>query len=462
MRILSVGGYLVHSAVSVEAFRSPVSLLDFDVVIWNPSNLFDEYVCQIGSPTYQGMRNLDDDDSFKIHEDISRRKAEILELLNIGRAVFIMLPPPERCSYATGEKSFSGTGKSRVATRFVNVLKIFSAIPVKDLSSVVAEGKNIEFRGSEPFKTYWARMKDYHHYVAYMSKTIGKPFLFIKGSEKAVGSWIPTEKGVFVILPQVYSREYFKTTKDFASVCSTFVESLLDLSKELKKSTGDYSLPEWTRRYLIPGEQDQRNQLSKKEDELQRTLSEISRAKEQLASTEKYKLLFSGTGRALEVAVAEILRQIGFAVEPGAEGRDDQIITYKDKVGVVEIKGITKSAAEKHAAQLEKWVAEYITRHDQTPKGFLIVNAFYTTPLNERVEKAFPEQMVEYSANRNHCLLTSTQLLGLYLYLNSYHEERDRVIEELFSTKGVYQRFADYSSFIGIEEELEQKMEVKK
>jgi hypothetical protein len=305
-------------------------------------------------------------------------------------------------------------------------------------------------------------MKNYHHYVAYLSKTIGKPFLYIKGPEKIVGTWIPTEKGIFVILPLVYSQEYFKTRKEFTSVCSTFVESLLDLSKELKKSTGDYSLPEWTRRYLIPGEQDQRIQLSKKEVDLQRILSEISQAKEQLANTEKYKLLFSGIGRALEVAVAEILRQLGFTVAPGAEGRDDLIITYRDKVGVVEIKGTAKSAAEKHAAQLEKWVAEYMTQRNQTPKGFLIINAFNTTPLNERVEKAFPDQMVKYSVNRSHCLLTSTQLLGLCLYLNSHREERDTLIEELFNTKGIYQKFEDYSSFLSIEEELEQKIEVKK
>lgn len=181
-------------------------------------------------------------------------------------------------------------------------------------------------------------------------------------------------------------------------------------------------------------------------------VSQISQSKDRLAKTEKYKLLLGGSGRALEVQVAAVLKEIGFLVEPGSEGRDDLILKYGEKVAVVEVKGVSKSASEKHAAQLEKWVAEYMALNEVKPKGILIVNAYCSTPLQERSDPAFPNQMISYSTNREHCLVTTTQLLGLYLGVISKPESREHLINELYATAGVYQKFLDYKEFFPVEE----------
>ncbi len=457
MRIISVGQYIEHKNVANELFRSPLSFLDFDLLIWNPSHLFSEYDTDYFTPKHQGCRNISDDDSPKLLDDISRRKGEIAEMINLGRIVIVTLPPPEKCYYATGSKEFSGTGKNRVTTRHINELNLLSSIPIKELATVIAEGQNIEFKGSEPFKTYWSKMKEYHYYVAYSSKNIGKPFVFIKGTQKLVGTWMSTQKGVFLFMPPFYAREYFKTNKDYQTVCNIFIKSITDLTKELQKTTGDFSLPEWSKRFLLPSENEQRSLLLQKEADLQKLLSNISSLKEKLANTAKYKLLISGSGRALEVQVEAVLKELGFASSKVEAGRDDLIITYKDKLAVVEIKGVSKSAAEKHAAQLEKWVSEYLTDKGIRPNGLLIVNAYCDTPLDDRSEPAFPSQMITYSVNREHCLLTTIQLLGIYYYVNAHPEEKDKIISELFDTKGVYERFADYTSFLSIAQEVEQK-----
>jgi len=457
VRIISVGQYVDHKNVSNELFRSSVSFLDFDLLLWNPSHLFTEYDADYLTPKHQGYRCISDDDSPKLSDDISRRRGEISEMINLGRIVIVILPPPDKCYYATGRKEFSGTGKNRVTQRYVDELNLLNSIPIKELSTVIAEGKNIEFKGSEPFKTYWSRMKEYHYYVAYSSRNIGKPFLFIKGTQKLIGTWIPTQRGIFLLMPPFYSREYFKTNKDYQTVCNIFVKSIIDLSKELLKATGDFSLPDWSRRFFLPGENEQRTILFQKEAELQKLLVNISSLKEKLANTEKYKILLSGTGRALEVQVEVVLKKIGFASTKVEAGRDDLIITYNDKIAVVEIKGVTKSAAEKHAAQLEKWVSEYLTDNGIKPKGLLIINAYCDTPLDERSEPAFPSQMISYSINREHCLLTTIQLLGIYYHVKSHPEERDQIITALFDTKGIYDCFSDYKSYLSIPQEIEQK-----
>jgi hypothetical protein len=462
MRIISVGEEINHQLVTVEQFSSPVSFLDYDFLVWNPAHLFYEYKAEYPSSTFQGHRSLNDDASAKIVEDVARRKGEILELVDLGRTVVVFLPPPDKCYYATGEKAYSGTGRSRVATRIVNGLDLLSTIPVKNLSATVAEGENVEFRGNGPFKTYWSKVKGLHYYSAYLTNPVGKPFLFIKGTSRVIGTWIPTQRGVFLILPQFCGQRNHNTKKDFLSACGIFIDALVELSSNLKKETGDFQLPEWTKRILLPGEELQRQEIQKREGEISKALSEVSQLKEQLANTERYKLLLSGTGRALEVQVATILREVGFEVNEPADGRDDLILKFNDRVAVAEIKGVTKSAAEKHAAQLEKWVSEYLTTNDIKSKGMLIVNAFNDTPLDARTESAFPNQMIKYCTNREHCLITTTQLLYLALYLRENPDQRDGVINELLSTNGVYPKFLDQKPWLTTESAVQETLESKK
>jgi hypothetical protein len=79
---------------------------------------------------------------------------------------------------------------------------------------------------------------------------------------------------------------------------------------------------------------------------------------------------------------------------------------------VVETKGVTKSAAESHCAQLKKWVAEDLEAGRKS-KGILIINAFLNDPPLARTQPTFPDQMRRYAEMRNHCLASGLQLLNL-------------------------------------------------
>lgn len=134
-------------------------------------------------------------------------------------------------------------------------------------------------------------------------------------------------------------------------------------------------------------------------------------------------------------------QKLGCTVEEGKPGRADRIIRWKKHVAVIEVKGLAKSAREKDSAQLEKWVSEHAIDTGEQPKGLLIVNAWRNTALDEREEPPFPPQMLPYSEQREHCLLTTAQLLAALLTATS-KEKRATFLGELFETNGVLDGWA--------------------
>ena len=132
----------------------------------------------------------------------------------------------------------------------------------------------------------------------------------------------------------------------------------------------------------------------------------------------------------------------------GEIGRDDLIIKYNEKIAVIEVKGVSKSAAEKHVTQLEKWVSEYHLKNEIKAKGILVINAFKDVPLSERKEKPFPDQMLPYSQKREHCLITGLQLLGLYLDCVNNLSKKEKMINLLFETNGIFKEYEDWENFL--------------
>ena len=78
----------------------------------------------------------------------------------------------------------------------------------------------------------------------------------------------------------------------------------------------------------------------------------------------------------------------------------------------------------------------------------LIVNGFCDTPLLERIEDVFPNQMLKYCEARNHVLVTTTQLLCLYIETRNDLSCLDERINGLLSTVGIYQPYQNITDFI--------------
>lgn len=100
----------------------------------------------------------------------------------------------------------------------------------------------------------------------------------------------------------------------------------------------------------MKGEVKKQNTIENKIAKLEKELD-----KERIAVQEvqKYKLLLTSSGTTLEEIVKQVLDELGFTILEAEKGRSDIIAKYGEVAIVAEIKGVTKSAAEKHAAQLE-------------------------------------------------------------------------------------------------------------
>ncbi len=446
-----------HNSIDDLSFSSDTTLLDYEFLIWDPNSLVYDY--DVAHNTYKGHICLNDDYSFKIVEDILRRKEEMKNMLELGRSIIVSTPEPQICYIATGQKEYSGTGRNRQTTRIVTELNLLSALPLPAIETFPASGKSIEIREGGPFTSFWEKTKNYLEYKAYFKTSIGKPFLFIKGTQLAVGTHLKISNGNLIFIPtfdppkdKEEDKEELVENEDY-QVEEEFISSLISLIEELKKDTGDFDLPAWSKGYILPSEEEARNTLAGLEKNLEEILIRISRQKNSIAELEKNKLLITGSGRALEVQVKKVLEELGFTVTEGSPGRDDLIINYNGKVAVAEIKGVSKSAAEKHAAQLEKWVSQYYADHSIEPKGILIVNAYKDIPLHKRKEAPFPDQMLDYCKKRDHCLITGQQLLSLYLDCKNNDEKKNKMVDLIFNTKGVFSEYRNWTDYIIFENE---------
>ena len=230
---------------------------------------------------------------------------------------------------------------------------------------------------------------------------------------------------------------------------------MFELDDKLSIADEECNLPAWADDIHLLGEKEElqkREKIERKIDELQ---SELERQKQLIEGIQRYKLLLTSTGAVLEEITKKVLSELGFVILDAEKGRSDIIAKYNDIGVVAEIKGVTKSAAEKHAAQLEKWVSQYIEETESTPRPLLIVNGYCETPIANRTESVFPQQMLKYCEARGHALITTTQLLCLYIDIQknpTYKEER---INELLACVGIYKRYMDFYEYLDMKDSEE-------
>lgn len=445
MRILAIGNFLKQEFVDVAPFRSAASFLDYDAVVIDFSGIWREYDT-ILSETYRGQSYLGDFDSAALKSDLSVRRPEIEEMLRLGRTLVVFTSSPQIIRVDTGERRVSQIGRMLEASPILADVDLLCILPVV-VRTAPSSGANIEFRGHEPFASFWATNQRRMGYSAYFTETVGTPLWFVRGTNRLVGSYLPWESGHIV-----FSPAYTGDPEDEAEQLE-FFESISVLVSELSKGAGGFMLPKWCMNYKLPDEDSLRSRLENSEIELEKLMATMEKQAKAVTELEEYKILISGTGRALEVQVGRVLNELGFEVAEGPPGRDDLVLKHNDRVAVVEVKGVSKSAAEKHAAQLEKWVNDYSLSTGKVPKGILVVNAHKDTPLSDRTEAPFPHQMIAYSENRGHCLLTSTQLLCICLHCRRNPDQKASIIERLLTTTGRFDDFSDWENHITYEGE---------
>jgi CRISPR/Cas system-associated exonuclease Cas4 (RecB family) len=277
---------------------------------------------------------------------------------------------------------------------------------------------------------------------AVVKSDMGATTLRIRNTDCTVASIGTFGAGAVIAIPQELHEEV---------EAKVFVDALLDLVRAVRNDGGDFSQPDWAASFIVGAESVLKAAVDEAQREVTEALKRADEARGALDLLQRRKLLLTGTGKALEAVVHEAFEALGFAVDEGAPGRTDRVGKHPDFGPVViEVKGKSKSAAEKDSAQLEKWVAAYLEEHEAKAKAILVVNAWREIRLDERTEVAFPEQMLGYARAREHCLVTGAQLLCAWLEAEAAPDRATELVAELFATSGRWQRYEDWRSWISV------------
>ncbi len=435
---------LNYDALTEVGFRSNTSFLDYDAVIINASAILGCYF-EDEKRHYQNKTLLCSRDSHQIIEDFKDIKNQVIDFLKQGRNIYVLVGHNKNGFVYTGEKQNNSTNKGQDS--IIAELDAFSFLPV-GVKATFIDGTEMEQCCNAPYSSFFHNTEGLTHYEAWFSiPKDGKALLKIKGTERIVSAVIEHEQGRIVFLPMPYLQHEYRTEEYWQECGTQYLDSLIALDKALS-TDGEYELPGWAETFTILNEIDLINRIEKAKDRLEKAQKALEKHEESLSDLQYYKRLLTGSGTVLEEAVKQVLSKIGFKILETEKGRSDVIAKYRDIDVVAEIKGVTKSAAEKHSAQLEKWASDFIYKTERKPKALLIVNGFCETPLDERTEDVFPAQMLPYATSRNHILISSVQLLCLYIETKNDPSIKEERIQELLSTVGIYNRYGNPFEFI--------------
>lgn len=195
-KILSIGFEFPGGVAEYVPFLFDQSLLDADIVIFEPdiSPHFSSYYGE----KYKGKPLLSESDSFRLVEDSSHWRSELKTAFDSGKTIIVFLSELQEVYIHTGEKEFSGTGRSQVAKNIVAPYNNYKAIPL-DLGKIVPKGgKEIEVVKDLKFlASYWKEFAPYSGYEVYLEGKIPNPILTTKTGNKVCWGCLFGSKRVY-------------------------------------------------------------------------------------------------------------------------------------------------------------------------------------------------------------------------------------------------------------------------
>lgn len=308
--------------------------------------------------------------------------------------------------------------------------------PVPMIKLEEEAGTNMNWTPKTIFTDFFEKYKNWFNYNRIYSQFSGTVLCSTPFTSKALSFF--TEDAVF--LPEISGR--IKEEEP------NFLLELFNCAQKVRYDPNKNPLPKWTKSYFLPGEAEASQKIKSLALQIEEIKSDLQQLEIENDQLVEKKRIFTASGNELEMYVEIILKELGFEILQAEKNRDDLIIKYGDQIAVVEIKGLSHSAGEKNAAQLEKWRATYLENTGINPKGILVVNSYRELPLLERTEENFPDQMLRYSTGREHCLITTVQLLTLHLEISLNPTSKETIIKSLFETIGRYPDTYKWKNYI--------------
>lgn len=422
-KILSIGIDLELEEIECINLSSSASLLDWDVILISPA-FWDFYT---GADRHQGKYCFTDYSSAKVRQQCSHWSREISEAVKHGKTVICFLTKKEEFYIATGEKSYSGTGRNQRTTRHVTLFTNYELFPC-EMKATVSQGKEIKLtpKNSEVISSFWNEFSNLASYNVVLDLDGFTPILTTRVGDKCVGAIQRnhTSNGSLIFLPEIdFENKKFVTEEDDeGNVYWTnegiqfrrrFLQSIVDIDKIAHNSGEITPEPDWAKHefYKFEDEKVITSELISIEEELEGILAKKQIVMSKLSEVNSLRGLLYEKGKPLEKCILRSLEILGFAAQPFHNSESEfDVVFFTDKgrlIGEAEGKD-NKAINVDKLRQLSMNVNEDLMREevDAPAKGVLFGNGYRMTEPSDRGD-AFTEKC-HLAAKANGTLLVPT------------------------------------------------------
>jgi len=385
-----------------------------------------------------GKPSLSDGDSFRLKERTDHWRREIVDAFNAGKTVIIFLENLQEVYVATGEKTYSGTGRNRATTRIVTGHTNYAAIPIS-LSPVNSTGTSMHLtKEAEVIKTYWTDFGALSQYKVRLEGEVKRPLVVTKTGNKPVGAIVTGQQGGHLLHLPYFSFEdeaYYKEskesdtglewTKEAIILSRKFLSDVIEIDKVLRSRDERTPTPDWALEssYVLPREVGLQEQGLKIESEISRLQEERKALKERLQAEGSLRNLLYEKGAILEAAILEGLRLLGFTANnyKGSESEFDAVFESPEGrfLGEAEGKDNVPVNVDK-IRQLEMNIQEDYAREgvETIAKGVLFGNAFRLIEPGARTD-FFTKKCMSAALRSGIALVRTPDLFTVCQYLSA-------------------------------------------
>lgn len=437
-------------------FDSDQTLLDADIILFEPTlGNYSSY------ESYNGRPLLSESSSFATNESLRHWRSEIVAAVNAGKLVVVYLARPVECYRHTGQKQFSGTGRSRVTTNLVTEISSYEAVPkLKGINSKTGREIRIE-KDASYLAPYWKEFSLYSPYEVEIEGDFTRVLLRSRTGDRVVGASVHSAVGALLFLPPIrYDRRKFVRV-DRRSEKSFWTEEALKFGKKLaanlsgladtiKESTHTTPAPSWasSSRYRFTRENELEIGISALTSQVAKLQADKAALERDLRKAGGLRRLLYEQGRPLEKAILEALTLLGFEARPFAHGESEFDAVFDSPegrcLGEAEGKDIKAINIDK-LSQLERNLQEDFARDDvkKFAKGVLFGNAFRLSPLEDRGD-FFTEKCVSGAKRARIALVRTPDLFGPVKYMKEHLEDTEYATlcrETIYATEGAIVEF---------------------
>ncbi|WP_420583424.1 hypothetical protein [Reichenbachiella sp.] len=323
-------------------FDDTTSLSDHDIIIFSP-NMEDTYY-NYDHDDYEGKSLYNKSSSSRIIDQTKHWHKELNSFLKSGKTLFVILKEKRDFFIYSGEKSFSGTGKSQRTTFHVRPHSNYSFIPF-NLKVSNASGKLINVENSV-FTPFFNDFKEFINYEAYIEQEGLNPLFSTRNKDKVLGAYSNVENGLIIYLPHLdfNSDSLTKNNEEFEEewnskglqVGKRFIQSLIKIEKSLRKEEEKTPKPTWVenKSFALKQAEKTKKQINNNNEKIKILEKSNQKLQKELEEQESLKDLLYETGKPLEQAVIKALKILGFEAENYDDGtlELDQVIIGPENI----------------------------------------------------------------------------------------------------------------------------------